>query len=593
MINKISFLNYKAFTEGEVKIRPITILLGANSVGKSSIMQLFLMLQQTALSEGNYKSALKLHGGFVSLGEGVNLIRKKDNSKTLSISLDFYNGRIYDELKEVYFNNFCLEVYSFSTLVRDLYRQQTKQKDNLFKKAKKLFTGDDDRFDLVMRIPSKKTEDTFDRDTFIELINDTHTLVSKINLKEFPKGIKEDIAFFTHFPGRHSRLWGGLSQGNTDHFKLFRERKDEYLLTYDFLKGIKDEINKGHFKINYEIAIVEKNLVLKKFTILNEENEIISIEFDLNPSNNFKAQSITSKYIERDKLKSNTLQSVREILSNQKTIFSFVSDIKNKKKETNDTSVFADTLRTFLSSVNNIASDYFENDNINYVSPLRAHPKRYYFLDKAKINAYVDTLDGDAIAETLKENSYLRDQVNAWLQKFNLKVEVSQLQDIIHKLVVNQNSLSLDITDVGFGISQVLPVIIQGFLSHDNSLTLIEQPEIHLHPKMQADLADLFIDIVLPSAQKKKDQKASKYLFIETHSEYLLKRLRRRISDGTISADNVAIYLIDPQTDEQGAIIKELKVKEKGQFDWPVDFYGGELLKDTTEFIKNQQKTNI
>ena len=121
-------------------------------------------------------------------------------------------------------------------------------------------------------------------------------------------------------------------------------------------------------------------------------------------------------------------------------------------------------------------------------------------------------------------------------------------------------------------------------------MTLIEQPEIHLHPKMQADLADLFIDIVISKNQKQRNQKPSKYLFIETHSEYLLKRLRRRISDGTISADNVAIYLIDPDLNDEGATIRELEVQERGQFDWPIDFYGGELLKDSTEFIKNQQK---
>ena len=241
-------------------------------------------------------------------------------------------------------------------------------------------------------------------------------------------------------------------------------------------------------------------------------------------------------------------------------------------------------MQSFLKSINIAASEYLREENIYYVSPLRAHPKRYYFLDKAKVNAYFDTLDGDAIAEILKENVPLQKQVNGWLEKFNLKVKVQHLEDIIHKLQVNQNSLDLDITDVGFGISQILPVIIQGFLSSEHSLTLIEQPEIHLHPKMQAELADLFIDIVLANDKKE----SSKFLLVETHSEYLLKRLRRRISEGNISAEIVAIYLVDPQDDNQGAKIRELVIQEKGAFEWPKDFYGGELLKDTTEFLKNQ-----
>ena len=84
-----------------------------------------------------------------------------------------------------------------------------------------------------------------------------------------------------------------------------------------------------------------------------------------------------------------------------------------------------------------------------------------------------------------------------------MRVTVKEFKDIIHNIKINQNNLDLDITDVGFGISQVLPILVQGFMSNNKSLTLIEQPEIHLHPKMQADLADLFIDILKLAADKK------------------------------------------------------------------------------------------
>jgi len=68
MITKIAFENYKAFEKGEIKIKPITVLLGANSVGKSSIIQLMLLLQQTVLTD-KHKSTLRLHGEFISIGE--------------------------------------------------------------------------------------------------------------------------------------------------------------------------------------------------------------------------------------------------------------------------------------------------------------------------------------------------------------------------------------------------------------------------------------------------------------------------------------------------------------------------------------------
>jgi predicted ATPase len=97
---------------------------------------------------------------------------------------------------------------------------------------------------------------------------------------------------------------------------------------------------------------------------------------------------------------------------------------------------------------------------------------------------------------------------------------------------------------------------------------------------MQAEMADLFIDIIKNSKGKK--------LIIETHSEYLLKRLRRRISEGKISPNDVSICLFDPQTKEKSASINHLKIEEKGFFEWPIDFYGGDLYDDTVEFLKNQ-----
>ena len=103
---------------------------------------------------------------------------------------------------------------------------------------------------------------------------------------------------------------------------------------------------------------------------------------------------------------------------------------------------------------------------------------------------------------------------------------------------------------------------------------------------MQADLADLFIDVALHIKKKTP----LKFLLIETHSEYLLKRLRRRLSEKTnISPDNVAIYFFNPKDNNGEATIEEKKIGADGAFEWPPNFYGGELLKDTTEFIKNQR----
>ena len=84
-MDRVKFQNYKAFDEGEIEIRPLTLLLGANSSGKSSILHLFLMLEQTISNADKYTAALKTNGHSVSLGEDENLLKDKNHAKQLTL----------------------------------------------------------------------------------------------------------------------------------------------------------------------------------------------------------------------------------------------------------------------------------------------------------------------------------------------------------------------------------------------------------------------------------------------------------------------------------------------------------------------------
>ena len=87
MIKAITFKNYKAFDEGQIDFKPITILLGTNSSGKSSILQLLLMLEQTCEIESEYETALKLNGKYISLGEVENIFKNKELKKNIDFSV--------------------------------------------------------------------------------------------------------------------------------------------------------------------------------------------------------------------------------------------------------------------------------------------------------------------------------------------------------------------------------------------------------------------------------------------------------------------------------------------------------------------------
>lgn len=127
--------------------------------------------------------------------------------------------------------------------------------------------------------------------------------------------------------------------------------------------------------------------------------------------------------------------------------------------------------------------------------------------------------------------------------------------------------------DVGFGVSQILPALVEAFYCQPGSTVWMEQPEIHLHPQVQAELADLFITAI---RAKENGSPRGTQLIIETHSEHFLRRLQRRIAEGEISNDDAALYFVT--TSNEGACVDELEVDRYGNImNWPANFFGDEM----------------
>ena len=133
------------------------------------------------------------------------------------------------------------------------------------------------------------------------------------------------------------------------------------------------------------------------------------------------------------------------------------------------------------------------------------------------------------------------------------------------KVSINENCKSLDLTHVGVGVSQVLPILVMSLLADPDTTLVFEQPELHLHPKVQTLLADFFISM---SLQKKQ-------CIVETHSEYLINRLRYR----TASADenshwpnDLKLYFVERSN--EGSVFNEVKINEYGAvLEWPEGFF--------------------
>ena len=137
-MDKIKFENYKAFAKGEMELKPLTLLLGANSSGKSSILHLFLMLEQTINYAENYSTAFKTNGHSVSMGEDENLLKDKNHGKTLALEFDINANQYIKKLKLMLENmKLRVDISFLSYLETHFPKQFKKEFVNIEKKNKK------------------------------------------------------------------------------------------------------------------------------------------------------------------------------------------------------------------------------------------------------------------------------------------------------------------------------------------------------------------------------------------------------------------------------------------------------------------------
>jgi predicted ATPase len=125
----------------------------------------------------------------------------------------------------------------------------------------------------------------------------------------------------------------------------------------------------------------------------------------------------------------------------------------------------------------------------------------------------------------------------------------------------------VDICDVGFGVSQLLPIVALCYYAPNDSIIIIEQPEIHLHPKVQSGLGDLLIDAALSRNIQ---------FIIESHSEHLLTRIQRRIAEEKVDDKDIKINFCNLTDGE--SVLEELQVDDFGEIsNWPENFFGDEM----------------
>lgn len=629
MIAKWKVFNFKSIRkEIELDLGRLTVFAGANSSGKSTIVQSILLIAQTLSSKLSSRSVV-LNGALTSLGQFDDL--KSNGSKSDQITIKCtcrpsddsgatirQKSAITAHQKAFYYDlgSTLQEVECEISFDADLL---SPQKD-VFQIQPRLFSS--------QLVCTSRDEDNMDQRAEILIRHSKKTL--------------SEVRSISSISGIDDQLRAGLTYSvKLDEISM-AEVKEE------FHSARPKECILRHFLpdlVIYEIDMIEENA--KAITRALQDDiwrgarfrrhlgrdiplaeEIVSVLRDIlqdivsfdetfyQPQSLFGDKPMTSKFLNERlwRLPPDIRIKIREALRQSDDLFDRI--LEALRTSTPSPSQPLDFVQRRPPRQISEAAWYLDNfftSSLKYLGPLRDAPRALYplapaadpndvglrgehtaailDLHKNKKIRYIPSehfktpaINRDIITKTLET------AVIDWLEYLGVASSLkSQDQGKLgHELKVGLDSLEPlhDLTHVGVGVSQVLPILVMSLLADSDSTLVFEQPELHLHPKVQTLLSDFFVSMAL----------CDKQCIVETHSEYFIDRLRFRIAAAS-SEDEInsqaKIYFVEKSS--QGSLFREVVINEYGAIlDWPEGFFdqshqqAEEILRAAT--VKRQGK---
>ena len=548
MLSELGLRNFKAFGDKEQKapLAPITLIYGPNSGGKSSIIQALLMLKQSL--EGEWAAGqgqLMPRGEYVDLGSFSALVHKHDTKRELGISLMF--DEIMYDMSDRYTGT---SVYMTFVAMNSGELATGKPSDlaNLSEVGYQIQDGKEVLLDAKLEYKTNKAPWYWE--------------MSQLSIKD-------------EHDGR----------------EIF---KDEYKLSYEpklFLPKLSLPGLERMLELLRELDVIEDKGIVRKREWEGvsagqvEEEWVRQLKWERENDRKYEEEREMKEdeqffwEQEHDRLDPGLEKRWEEIKAERE---------QNKMRREREWETRLEWVRNLVNGLIPRLKPHqileltpgdipyiYENclRPITYLGPLRSYPERLYMVwGGGKVSSSAG-LRGEFTPHILYHNSKIEEEVNTWLEQFGIpyRLKVSEFGDaelsgkyVTITLVDKRTETSVTLADVGFGINQLLPVIIEGVASEPYATLCVEQPEIHLHPRLQANIADLMIET-----------SSRKQWIVETHSELLILRLQRRIRERKIKSSDVSVLYVDPNTDGQGSIIKKLKLDKNGDFsdEWPDGFF--------------------
>ncbi|MDA7520813.1 AAA family ATPase [bacterium] len=571
MITGIYLENFKAFgAKGtHVPLAPITLIFGENSAGKSSIIQSILLMKQSLDSRlGNY---LEPRGELVDLDTLQEMIHGHDSKKKISVGFDVY----FDEIEDLIFPVFANGIkWVFGCSEKD----KAAQLKNLI---------------LTYRMPNHKTikHDVFDYN-FIDYANfelkkrrNQLYLEDKLNVNR-----RYISAIYDLFKENKDELASILKEYTHNILDLYDDGECILKIEKDgrFLMSVEEDFGYDDHgfdnpRTTHVLSDSEKEGVLSQLKLIEEAIKFYSKPFSLEDfRNRLRTQYKHRLLIDPGSLIPKQVESVqarsgRYMLFDQLAEFHIIWRFFDTSDEEHWIKKFRDLDQTESGSKIRDVSKRIENEisNVLYVEEIRNNPKRDY---RASSNTpdYIGSR-GEHLAEFLYRNPGTIKKINQWFRKLDVGYTVFlenigprdkgmfeiRLKDERIKSSNNKKH-SLNLADVGFGISQLLPII-GGVLASPKKIFTIQQPESQIHPRLQADLGNFFAECTKSPQQNQ--------FIIETHSEHLILRLQKLIRQNKLKNHEVSVIHVG--RGENGSTVTPLPLNEKGAFvnEWPGGFF--------------------
>jgi predicted ATPase len=217
--------------------------------------------------------------------------------------------------------------------------------------------------------------------------------------------------------------------------------------------------------------------------------------------------------------------------------------------------------------------------NFEFIGPFRSGPQRLYFFSgetPSTVGVHgekaIDILVADESRRRGKRLN-IAQRISDWLRAAEIakQIEVVVLTERHFELMLThfETGEEANIADVGYGCSQILPILIAGYNVPRKSSLILAQPEIHLHPRAEAEVGSFLCEIARRDVQ----------LFVETHSEHLLLRLQSHVAAGELSPQDVNVFYVYSDSRIGKKLYRRIPLGEDGFFteEWPRGFFPEKL----------------